>query len=174
MSTASGVQPRRRQAMKGLFLPMLLLGSASPAFGEGGCPDGQFPSQNGPVMMCVPGSVPGASGSQQPVVWADRWGAISADGITGSLGVSVDMPSKRKAERAAMADCRAKGGKKCGVDISYYNQCAAMILGDHRYNTSRAATEEKAIALGMGTCEKEGDTNCRVYYSACSTPVRIR
>ncbi|MBJ8417726.1 DUF4189 domain-containing protein [Acinetobacter courvalinii] len=108
----------------------------------------------------------------QPV-WADRWGAISADGIIGSLGIAVDMPSKSKAEKAAIAECQSKGGKNCKVDISYYNQCAAMILGDKNYNTSSAATKEKAIELGMRTCNKEGDSNCRVYYSGCSTAVRV-
>lgn len=111
--------------------------------------------------------------SPLPPVWADRWGAIATDGETGSLGISVDMTSKRKAVKAALADCQSKGGANCELDVAYYNQCAAMILGDKNYNTSSAATKEKAIELGMRTCNKEGDSNCRVYYSGCSMPVRV-
>ncbi|MCH7294311.1 DUF4189 domain-containing protein [Acinetobacter higginsii] len=122
--------------------------------------------QNSPLN-----NLPSAS---PPPVWADRWGAIATDNKTGSLGVSVDMKNKTKAQKAAIADCQAKGGKTCEVDIAYYNQCAAMVLGSKKYNTARAATKEKAIELGMQACNSEdGNKNCSVYYSGCSTAVRV-
>ncbi|WYX24884.1 DUF4189 domain-containing protein [Achromobacter xylosoxidans] len=158
--------------MKRFFLPVFLLGLATSAFGEGGCPDGQFPRQNGPVMMCVPGGVPGGSDSSPPAVWADRWGAIATDGKAGSLGFSTDMESKRKAEKAAMADCQAKGGTNCELDIAYYNQCAVVVTGENTYLAQSAATEDLATSIAMGKCQK-GNTNCRVLYTGCSTAVRI-
>lgn len=108
----------------------------------------------------------------QPV-WADRWGAIATDGETGSLGISVDMTSKRKAVKAALADCQSKGGANCELDVAYYNQCAAMVLGSKKYYTAHAPTKEGAISIGMGNCSKGGNTNCHAYYSGCSTAVRV-
>ena len=142
------------------------------ALAEGGCPEGQFPQQYGTTMGCTTMNT-GGNQSVAPV-WADRWGAIATDNKTGSLGVSVDMKNKTKAQKAAIADCQAKGGKTCEVDIAYYNQCAAMVLGSKKYNTARAATKEKAIELGMQACNSEdGNKNCSVYYSGCSTAVRV-
>ncbi|WP_392389941.1 DUF4189 domain-containing protein [Acinetobacter courvalinii] len=52
------------------------------------------------------------------------------------------MRSKRQAEKAALTECRAKGGKKCEVDLAYYNQCAVMVTGDNSY-LSRCCVERR-------------------------------
>ena len=74
-----------------------------------------------------------------------------------------------RAQAAALSDCRAKGGN-CKIEASYYNYCVALVTGDKVYNTQTAATVEEAARLGMAMCIKD-DSNCRVYYSACSKPV---
>ena len=75
----------------------------------------------------------------------------------------------------AMSNCAEKGGASCKIEITYYNQCAAVIEAeDGSYNTPSNATLDGAVAAGMKTCRDAGHTDCRVYYSACSLPVRIR
>jgi len=51
--------------------------------------------------------------------------------------------------------------------------CAAMVISDDMHTTNNAATVDEAIRKGMNTCSQVA-TNCRVYCSACSPPVRIR
>lgn len=107
------------------------------------------------------------------VIWADRWGAIATDPITASLGAVIGMTSKRRAEKAALTECESKGGEACSVDLSYFNQCAVMILGDREYRMQSAATIEEAAQVGIDKCNQE-DSNCRVYYSGCSMAERIQ
>jgi len=92
----------------------------------------------------------------------------------GILGVSTDKRSEREASQVAINDCRSKGGMNCQIEATYDNQCAAVIVGDGGYNAPNAATVDRAVELGMKTCRASGRSNCHVYYSACSLPVRIR
>ncbi len=108
-----------------------------------------------------------------PTRWATRWGAVATDGPGGHLGAVTDLSSKSEAERAAIADCRAKGGLQCAVEISYDNECAAMAVGDKIHNVTADVTLDKAIQSSIKTC-READTNCHVYYTACSLPARIQ
>ncbi|MFI8034841.1 DUF4189 domain-containing protein [Acinetobacter sp. ABJ_C3_5] len=156
-----------------IVLSVIFLGVSSSIYA---CPAGMVELPGG---VCLPpdhqnsplNNLPSAS--PPPPVWADRWGAIATDGETGSLGISVDMTSKRKAVKAALADCQSKGGANCELDVAYYNQCAAMVLGSKKYYTAHAPTKEGAISIGMGNCSKGGNTNCHAYYSGCSTAVRV-
>jgi hypothetical protein len=77
-----------------------------------------MPAVNG---VCIPPDSPTSplhsthgrnvgTGSAPLPVWADRWGAIATDNSTGSLGASIGMTAKRKAQRQALEDCRSKGG----------------------------------------------------------------
>lgn len=174
-----------RIGRKLVFVAMLMLFSGS-ALAQIGCPPGYFPIVQGPtnqtVTTCVPEGDAGfgeygddaADAPATPAArWEDRWGAIATDAQKAKLGVVVNMPSQRKAKSAALDACKENGGSNCTVEISYYNQCAALITGDKLFNTSAAATIEEATESGLSRCSKE-DTNCRVYYSGCSLPVRIQ
>jgi hypothetical protein len=137
---------------------------------------GEAPGSNGvaPTPLCdwVTGNQ--SQGSQPPPPkWSTRWGAIATDGPKGSLGTANGQSSKESAELIAMADCRAKGGTQCKVDVAYYNQCAAVVVGNGGYNTPSAATADKAVEIGMKTCS-DSTTNCHAYYTACSLPIRIQ
>ena len=109
-----------------------------------------------------------------PAHWETRWGAIATDGPGGHLGTAVNMTSKEQAEQASLTECQTKGGTQCKIEISYYNQCAAMVVGDTEHSTARATTIGQAVQLGIKTCNNAGDTNCRAYYTGCSQPVRIQ
>ncbi len=155
-----------------LGLVLLIIAGAAAA-----CPEGQQPAGN-PTTGNPSGCVPYAGSQQsQPsapqVIWETRWGAIATDVVRGKLGSVVGMPNKRKAQQVAISQCRANGGTKCTVDIAYYNQCAVMIVGSKKYNTSSAATLEEATRNGMQTCNAS-DTNCRVYYADCSFAERVQ
>jgi hypothetical protein len=102
--------------------------------------------------------------------WEKTWGAIAPSPVGGVLGTAVGASSKEEAEQLASADCRAKGGRACQVDLVYHNQCAAMVVGDRRLRLQGAESIEAASQLAMSRCE-ESDTNCKVYYSACTEPI---
>lgn len=159
-----------------LAIPPLYL-TAESVRAEGGCPQGQTPTQFGAVMGCAPGGndSPEQENSQaeppRPVgYWEKTWGAIAPSSVGGVLGTAVGARSKQEAERLALADCRAKGGGACEVRIAYYNQCAVMALGDRFYRTASAGSVSAAKKLGIKLCSKD-DTNCRIYYSGCTEPI---
>ena len=157
-----------------------LLSLSGSALAEGGCPSGMIPYSGTDISSCGPIPVGYYSDSngisksvEPPASWMTTWGAIAADAASASLGTVVGMSSEQEARRAALAQCRAKGGEKCEVDLAYHNQCAVMILGNKTYNTASAQTIERATLLGMKTCNVD-DTNCRVYYSDCSLARRTQ
>lgn len=126
----------------------------------------QSPYQVGPK-----GRQQSADPSPQPSgYWQKTWGAIAPSGRDAVLGTALGAGSKEEAEKQALADCRAKGGRGCKVQIAYRNQCGVMTIGDNRLFTASAATTEDAKAYGIELCESS-DSNCRVYYSACTEPV---
>ena len=105
-------------------------------------------------------------------VWVDRWGAI-AFGRTSILGVSEGKVSKRDAEDAALEDCTAQGGRNCKVDLSYYNQCAAVAWGASGSASVGAATVERASENSMKVC-RQRTVDCQIFYSACSLAERVK
>jgi hypothetical protein len=160
----------------------LWLGLPLASFGvhaEGGfCPPGTIDHNNGRAAAIVCSPIPGYGQQQtpqQPIEqWERRWGAIATDGPNGALGATTDKRSKQEASQVAMQDCQSKGGVNCKIDTAYYNQCAAVVVGDGGYNVPSAATVDRAVELGMKTCHDAGRTNCHAYYTACSLPARVR
>lgn len=164
-----------------LLLGLLLLLN-SVVHAENGCPPGMIPANGTDINSCVP-IPPGYYQNQQqqqpqpsrpPPQWATRWGAIATDSVKGVLGAVTGLSSKSEAQQAAMADCLAKGGSPCKLEVAYDNECAAMVVGDDVYNVGADTTLEKAVQYGMKLCTGANHTNCHVYYSACSLPVQIQ
>lgn len=129
--------------------------------------------------VCVPPDVamPGYQQQAQqppPQKWVDHWGAIATNEPTGSLGVANDMASQSDAEQAALADCQSKQGATCKLETSYRNGCGALIGSSTGYVVVSKATLNETVQTGISTCTKAGYSNCHVYYSACSLPVRIQ
>ncbi|MBX9403418.1 DUF4189 domain-containing protein [Lysobacter sp. BMK333-48F3] len=151
------------------------------AFWAGGayaqCPAG-IPSAGNP--QCVPPNAPGwghNSSSGEPArpepVWKRTWGAIAADGVSAALGTASGIDSRESAEQIALMECSERGGKDCVLDVSYYDQCAVLVTGDKRYLVQTAVSIERATEVGMQKCNAK-DTNCRVYYSNCTAPIRVQ
>lgn len=143
------------------------------------CPDGQQPAgtpTTGNPSGCVP--YPGAQQSQAHlprINWATRWGAIAFDPIKGVLGAVTGEKSKKFANKAAIAQCRANGGgdncKK--APFSYYNQCAAIAWGDATYRGGGRPTLEEAKRDAMQSCSN-ATTSCKIVYAGCSLPDRVQ
>ncbi|WP_083966261.1 DUF4189 domain-containing protein [Dyella thiooxydans] len=158
----------------------VLLLIASNVHAEGGCPPGMIPASGTNINSCIP--IPQGyyqnkksnSAQTPPERWIDRWGAIATYEPNGSLGIAENMPSQESAEQLALEDCRSKHGSTCEVQLFYRNQCAAMIVSNGGYNVTPAKTIDAAERKGMDICKKAGDSNCHVYYSACSLPQRIQ
>ena len=115
--------------------------------------------------------------NQQPAApqptgyWEKTWGAIAPSPVGGVLGAALGASSKGEAERIALEDCKAKGGGACEVEFAYHNQCAVMVLGKANYRFAGAASVSEASQAGIKLCQDRGDSNCRVYYSACTEPI---
>ena len=141
------------------------------------CPPGTVPQQGIGWQGCAP--VPGTSNSpaaNETSVWADRWGSIAIDMTPGGVGIgsASGMNRKRSAEKSALSACKRKGGTRCQIEITYYNQCAAIILGRRAFNSSSAASLEEAKSRGINKCTQAGDDECAIYFSDCSLPERVR
>lgn len=157
--------PKNKNGLKILYILLLFVSNITIAQA---CPPGIPAGAPG----CVPPDVYNSQfGTPQPKVikqqWADRWGAIAGDNVKGILGAVTGKKNKRSAEKAALKECHYKGGKNCRIELSYYNQCAAMIVGNTGFGFNNAASEERAKEIGMQKCQAS-DSNCKVFYSACS------
>ncbi|RTQ33051.1 DUF4189 domain-containing protein [Variovorax gossypii] len=137
------------------------------------CPSGWIPysaTSCGPAPNSQQSPKPNDHGA--PLQLGSRWGAIATDGVKGVLGTATGERSEQGAAGKALADCQAKGGAPCKLQISYANGCAAMIVGGRGFSTAYAGTKEEAIQRAMAVCRSDGDTECHVYYTDCSLPRR--
>lgn len=158
-----------------ILIALILFLVGSNAFA---CPAGYQPAGSptaGNPSGCVP--YPDGQQSQQPQQpqgrWETRWGAIATDGASAAVGTIIGVKSKKNAVKAAIAQCRAKGGKACKSILSYYNQCAVIVTGDKQHLAQSAATIKEASQIGMNKCSAL-DSNCSVYYADCSPPEWIQ
>lgn len=91
------------------------------------------------------------------------YGAIAFSKSTGYTGGAWDYDSQRGAANAAIRSC---GQSDCEAVMIFWNQCGAIAVGDRGGYGS-----EMSIARGeaLYTCQRYGNTNCRVFYSVCTT-----
>ena len=159
-----------------VIVAAILLTLCDAAFAQTACPQGVAggSAQCGPSSLVDPSD--SSYGSRTPSMpqekWADSWGAIAADG-NGVVGIETDFPSKRKAKKGAIAECKKRGGGNCTIWRTFVNQCAAVIAGEGLSATASAPTKSEAIDLGMEHCRKDGGGGCRLYWSGCSHAWRV-
>lgn len=163
---------------------VLLLGLASSglAQAEQGCPAGLAPIGQAPGPICVPQpgyGIGGPSPVQQPQQprgpqWQSRFGAMSIDYTRGKLGTASNMANTRKAEKAAIAQCRANGGddSSCKKNLlSWGNGCGVVAWGASFAAMRSGASVDAASNEALQACgQNTGD--CQIYYSGCSYPVQ--
>ena len=144
------------------------------------CPPGTVPQQGIGWQGCAP--VPGTANTPPSVenpaqtIWLDRWGAIAIDRTDGGVGVgsASGMKNERQAKKSALLACQKKGGNRCTIEITYYNQCAAVVWGKQEFTISSASTKEGAEQRSLEKCIKAGETDCVMYFSDCSLAQRAR
>lgn len=144
---------------------------------EGNCPQGYYPigGGNGGWAGCAPIPSNDAPSPNTGPQWERRWGAIAVDATVSRFGGAEGYGSARRAEKAAVAACRKNGGThRCkAMGGAYYNQCGALAWGDQRFEIYSAGTADEANEYALRACSAQ-TTNCRIYYTGCSAPVRIR
>jgi hypothetical protein len=159
-----------------LLLAVMLICSGAVVHAQGSCPSGSYqvgdPNQGSTGCAPIPGGDQGSSSPAQH--WVAGWGAIATYIPKGVLGYSTNLPTKEQAEQAALQDCRAKGGLDCKIEISYGNQCAAVVVGDPGYGVFPGATLSEATNKSLKECAAAGNKGCHILYSACSMPRRIQ
>lgn len=158
-----------------------LLMTPNAALAEGGgCPAGYYPIGGQGAVGCAPMSDYGAnledSSAETPQPrWFKTWGAIAIDGDLRKMGAAIGSVSKSEAKRAAVSDCRMRGGGR-GCEkrvLAYENQCAVVVTADDMNKAVAAQSIEVASKLAMDACESALENNCHIYYSACSEPVFV-
>src|SRR3546814_64635 len=157
---------RRCEVKKEALLAVTLMLISSTALAQTACPQGVSAgsAQCGPSTLVTPESGRANAPSLPEVKWADSWGAIASDGVS-TYGIVTDFPSKRKAQKAAIAECKKRGGGRCTVARSFYNQCAVVVAGDSGTNIVNARTVKRATDLAMRDCEAEGNNRCWTFWS---------
>jgi hypothetical protein len=142
------------------------------------CPVG-MPSAGNP--QCIPPSAwPQNQQQAAPAApnWKLTWGAIAIDPISGDVGTSVGILSKKKAEREAIKRCAASGASGCKkLLFSYENQCAVIAwpsVPGATIITQSGETVEVASQLALKSCIGDSVGNsrgCRIVYSECTKPI---
>lgn len=159
-----------------LLLAFALLISIA-AYAEGGsCPSGYYPVGGDGWSGCAP--LPGSnSGDPRPISgpsWKTQWIAIAMGG--GGFGVGRDQPSRRKAEKVAMEQCKQTATTgKCKIDIVTFNQCVAVSGGRKMAISFRSPTQQEAESGSNSACEAmpgNSGESCKVFFAACSYPYR--
>jgi len=166
---------------KKFLLLVGLYACSGTAWAEGGsCPAGYYPIGGQGAQGCAP--IPNYQSNDQQGSfvpqgqWQKTWGAIAIDETVndGGMGMVTGLPDKQAADGAALAQCRASGGSDgCELLLSYQNQCAVIVSGASYLNAHSAETIELASSSAVHKCS-ERTTGCKIYYSACSVPVRIQ
>jgi hypothetical protein len=151
-----------------LILGLLLVGDIAAAQEQPN--SAQYHAVHNPNSPHYVGSNQQPAAPQPTGYWQKTWGAIATSETGGVLGTAVGEADKAQAEQVAMRDCVTKGGGGCRVDLSYHNQCAAVVLGADFLRLYGAGSIEKASERGLQECNSEHG-NCRVYYSACTEPI---
>lgn len=139
------------------------------------CPFGAYPGRLDEPQICLPPPNDDSQSPQSGARWATRWGAIALDGSKGILGAVTGAKSKKLANKAAIAQCRANGGgdncKK--APLIYSNQCAAIAWGDTTYRGGGRPTLEEAKKDAMKSCSN-ATTSCKIVYADCSLAERVQ
>lgn len=162
-----------------LFILFIEILSLPVAFGQappsGPCPPGgvPIPGQGRCGSPAEAAAVnQGGRGNSVPAyteIWEDRYGALAIDRTSGNLYPIENESSRRRAIRASLKNC---GNNSCFLAVDVRNGCIASSWGGGYFShggVDKASVEEEA----MGKCRSEYDS-CKLKYSGCSLPVRVK
>jgi Domain of unknown function (DUF4189) len=155
-----------------LLVVAMLMGFGPSLSAEGNCPPGYYQTGATDFVGCAP--LPAQAGDEPAdpgPKWASRWGAIATG--KGAFGTANNLSSARKAKKAALKQCKENGGQNCKISISFGNQCAALAWSASWIDAAAATDVQQAEAKAIKECSDLTEV-CKIYYSACSYPERVR
>ncbi len=124
---------------------------------------------------CLPDGDGGGGGRDYPTGrWIKTWGAFVSSNSAHGAWTSTQAFSKQEAVDVALRKCRQMtGANDCIVDVTYFNQCAAVAgvpkgVGVYS-NTGKDESIAKARAVTY--CQKETGKKCEAMFAECSDPV---
>lgn len=99
---------------------------------------------------------------------SDRWGAL-ASGDGRIFGFIYGTTTKKAAERAAVEDCVANGGKDCHVVSSFVNSCMAIAASPSDAGYAQGDAVKRSIewvrAEALDAC---GESDCKIVREGCA------
>lgn len=160
-----------------LIMSMTFLFQMDTAHAQAACPPGTIPYGGGQgLSTCGPDNSQQQSeadlGATSPL-WLDRWMAFAIDAENSILGLALDRSNVGEAKRAALSDCRSKGGVDCKFENAFLDSCAAVTVGNNGYTIMGGATLAEVTTKSRDVCKKESDAGCHTYYAACDFAVRL-
>lgn len=154
------------------FSYLFLLGSiiSATAVGQTRCPIGV---QAGNIQ-CIPDDPPAeVNAAPRPTgEWIKTWGAI-ASSENGDIGSSTGKFSKKDAEAEAIKICADFGNSDCKVNMTYKNQCVAVVQAAKGRTGGKIITAETAdIAkrTALQECQEDSGAQCFVRGTDCTEP----
>lgn len=98
---------------------------------------------------------------------------MSIDYARGKLGTAAEQLSAKRAEKAAIAQCRANGGDRDSCNnnlLSWGNGCGVVAWGASFAAMRSSGSVDTAAAEALEACG-QNTADCQIYYSGCSYPV---
>ena len=150
---------------------MMLMGMAAGVYAQSAAEIGAMhnncnhPNYQGDRSRC-------GGGNRAPAaeVWEDRYGSLALDPDTGNLYPVENETSKRRAIGVARKNC---GRKDCILTFNVRNACIAASWGGGVYYSRGGLNKQSAEASATAACQ-ENSSVCRLKYSGCSLPVRVK
>ena len=144
------------------------------AWAEGRCPDGYFPTGGGDAGWegCAPMGPDSDQGPHDQPSWETRGGAVAV--TNGAFGYSYSYATEERAISEALSNCSQNAdGATCQLKQSYHDQCIALAWGKTGSNSVAAPDIAQAEGLALENCSRRNQ-DCKIYYSGCSYPERVR
>jgi len=119
------------------------------------------------LLLAVLGA--GAGVAQEPSASAaqEYYGAIAYSPANRAHGWAYDYPSRRDAERRALALCR-RHAEDCIVPVWFRNACGALAVGAEGYGTGWGSSRKSAEGQAIQSCRRYSG-GCAVVRWVCTT-----
>ncbi len=81
-----------------------------------------------PLLLLAPALAAGAMFAPHADARSVLYGALVIDRVDMKAGLSYNQPTQTRAIKAAMADCKKRGGKHCRKVTAFKNACGSMYI----------------------------------------------
>jgi len=157
--------------LRSILVLLMALLAAPVAFAQTACPSGVAPGS----PQCGPdaGTSRGAPPAPRPTgEWIKTWGAI-ASSDSGDIGSSTGKFSEKDAQAESLKICADFGNADCKVNLTYRNQCVAVVQAAKGRTGGKIITAETAdiaAKTALEECRQDSGAACVVRGTDCSEP----